>query len=467
MKPIHLAGTSLVALLLGTAVQADVTPDQVWADWQASGKRWGQEITAAGTERQGEDLVVTGVRIRQDQNGTQIDGTLDRVVLADQGDGTVLVTMSERYPLTVTTTPPATDETPAPAPVTSDVVLTQEGLRMIASGEPSDVRYDFTADRVVTTLDNVTDAEGADVPMSMMLTMRGVEGYWEGQGEIDSVTRSDDVEMTFKGSSPDTQSTFDYAMKDVAITANGTPAGIPGTPGFVGQSNFAYATSTYRLDVTGPKTLLAEGESGVGTLNVDTSATSMSSDNEVQDVTLRLSGTQVPFPMDFRMAGMTGSGTAPVDQQAGPFDIRLDLRDVTASDDTWARFDPQGALPRDPAQLSLSLKGDAGEVPTITLESLRLSVVGAELTGKGQMTPTPEAVGPMAAMGRGRVDLTLRGGNALIDKLVQGRILPAQQEMAARMTMGAFGRAVPGEADTITSAIQFGNGITVNGIPLQ
>lgn len=467
MKPIHLAGSSLIALLLGTAAQADVTPEQVWADWQASADRWGQQMEAAGTERQGDDLVVTGVTILQDQNGSKVEGTLDRIVFADQGDGTVLATMSERYPLRVTTTPPVTEGNPAPSPVTSDVVLTQEGLRMIASGNPDSVHYDFTADRVVTTLDNVTEADGNRVPMTVVLTMTGVDGSWDGRDEVQTDTRAEDVDVTVKASGPEAQTNFAYRMKDVAITANGTPGGGPATAGFLGQSNFAYATSTYKLGVTGPKSLMAEGETGAGTLNVTTSATGMESDNDVQDVTLRLSGTQMPFPMDLRMAGMTGSASGPMEQQTGPFHIALDMRDVTAADETWAAFDPQAALPRDPAQLSLKMSGETGEAPTMTLENLRLSVAGAELTGKGEMTPTPDAMGPMAAMGRGRVDLTLRGGNALIDALVKGRILPPEQEMAARMTLGAFGRAVAGQEDTVTSAIQFGNGISVNGIPLQ
>ncbi|MDB6452561.1 hypothetical protein [Falsirhodobacter sp. 20TX0035] len=468
MKPIRLAGASLVALCIASAAPAAVTPEDVWSNWQAVAKRWDQQVTADRTERQGDDLVVSGVKVVQDKDGNRMEGTIDRITLADQGDGTVLVTMSERFPMTVVSTPPAVEGEPAPEPITSQVVQSQENLRILASGDPSNIRNDLTADRLAVTMNDVRKADGTAVPMNVTVTMRDLDGYWEGADQMDSVTRAAEVDMMVKFSEAEQRASFDTRMQHVAITLAGAPNSAAPSVGFLGQVGFAYVTSTYRLDTAGPKTLLAEGETGAGTMNFDLGAEAMSTESDVENATLRLSGTQMPFPMDLQMAGARQTATLPVQpDQTGPFQMMLDLRDVTATDDTWARFDPKGALPRDPAQLSLSFNGTEGEAPVVTLEDLRLQAVGAELTGQGQMTPTPEAVGPMAGFGRGRIDLTLRGGNGLIDRLVAGGILPAQQEMAARMSLGAFGRAVPGQEDTVTSAIQFGNGLSVNGIPLQ
>ncbi|WP_435164695.1 hypothetical protein [Falsirhodobacter sp. 1013] len=468
MKPIRLAGASLVALCIASAATAAVTPEEVWDNWQALAKSWDQQMTADRTERQGDSLIVSGVKVVQDKEGNHLAGTIDRITLADQGDGTVLVTMSERFPMTVVSTPPAVEGEPAPESVTSQVVQSQENLRVIASGDPSNIRNDLTADRVVVAMNDVKKSDGTAIPMTMTVTMQGLEGYWEGNEEVDSVTRASDVDMMVKFSDPEQRASFDTKMQDVAITLAGKTNVAPQSIGFLGQIGFAYVTSTYRLDMAGPKTLLAEGETGAGTTNIDLRGEDMTSDSDVENATLRLSGTQMPFPMDLQMAGARQSVTLPTQpERTGPFSMMLDLRDVTASDETWKQFDPKGALPRDPAQLSLSLHGTEGETPVVTLENLRVLAAGAELTGQGQMTPTPDAVGPTAGLGRGRVDLTLRGGNGLLDRLVAGGILPAEQEMAARMSLGAFGRAVPGQEDTITSAIQFGNGLSVNGIPLQ
>ena len=54
---------------------------------------------------------------------------------------------------------------------------------------------------------------------------------------------------------------------------------------------------------------------------------------------------------------------------------------------------------------------------------------------------------------KGGVDLTLVGGNGLLDKLVGMGLLPEEQAMGARMMMGLF--AVPGEGeDTLNSRIE-------------
>lgn len=469
MKPIRLAGASLVALCIASTAQAAVTPEEVWANWQALAERWDQQMTAERTERQGDSLIVSGVKLVQDKEGSHVEGTIERITLTDQGDGTVLVTGSERFPMTVVSTPPAVEGEPEPEPVTLQVVQTSDNMRIIASGDPGNIRNDLTADRIGMTVTDVKTQDGSPVPMTMTMTMRALEGYWEGLERMDSVTRAAGVDMMFKFVDDTQRMSLETRLQDVSITAAGE-SNAAQSVGFLGQVGFAYVTSTYRMDMAGPKTLLAEGETGAGTTNIDLRAEDMTVDTDVENSTMRLGGTQVPFPMDLRMAGARQSVTAPLQAsqaENAPFHMMLDLRDVTASDETWKQVDPKGALPRDPAQLSLSLRGTGAEPPVVTLENLRVLAAGAELTGQGQMTPTPDAAGPTAGLGRGRVDLTLRGGNGLIDRLVAGGILPAEQEMAARMSLGAFGRAVPGQEDTITSAIQFGNGLSVNGIPLQ
>ena len=53
----------------------------------------------------------------------------------------------------------------------------------------------------------------------------------------------------------------------------------------------------------------------------------------------------------------------------------------------------------------------------------------------------------------GSLDLTLVGGNGLIDKLVAMGLLPEEQAMGARMMMGLF--AVPGDGeDSLKSKLE-------------
>ena len=54
----------------------------------------------------------------------------------------------------------------------------------------------------------------------------------------------------------------------------------------------------------------------------------------------------------------------------------------------------------------------------------------------------------------GAVDLSLSGGNGLLDKLIAMGLFPQEQAMGVRMMMGLF--AVPGDApDTLNSKIEF------------
>lgn len=68
----------------------------------------------------------------------------------------------------------------------------------------------------------------------------------------------------------------------------------------------------------------------------------------------------------------------------------------------------------------------------------------------------------------GGIDLTLVGGNALIDKLVAVGLVPEQQAMGARMMLGLL--AVPGDTpDTLNSKIEINEmgHILANGQRIQ
>jgi hypothetical protein len=170
-----------------------------------------------------------------------------------------------------------------------------------------------------------------------------------------------------------------------------------------------------------------------------------------------------------------------------PQDFAMLLRfdGLTASDTIWSMFDPSRALPRDPATLVVDLSGTGkwfvditdpalaeapmdgvpGEVQSLTVNELRLDMVGAELTGTGDFTVDNSSMPPVPV---GAIDLQLVGGNGLIDRLVSMGALPQEQAMGARMMLGLFARPGTG-ADTLTSRIEFTpqGGIIANGQPLR
>jgi hypothetical protein len=181
--------------------------------------------------------------------------------------------------------------------------------------------------------------------------------------------------------------------------------------------------------------------------------------------------------MDFRMPLAGGD--------AVPFRYMVNLADVTVNEEAWAVVDPGKALPRDPAAIVLDLTGMAsfdmgglmdssntGGAPdpmpfidTLDMADLKLAVAGALMTGKGAFTFDNSTGVPMPM---GSADISLTGGNALIDGLVAIGMVPEDQAASARMMMSMF--MSPGDgADTMTSKVEARDdgGIYVNGQRVQ
>jgi hypothetical protein len=186
----------------------------------------------------------------------------------------------------------------------------------------------------------------------------------------------------------------------------------------------------------------------------------------------------LPFPIDMSMVKGAFNLSMPVSKSEDPQDFAfgITLGEFKMSDVIWSIFDPAGQLPRDPATMVVDLSGKAkllvdfldpdaaaqlaseqpGEVQSLTVNKLQLDAAGAKLDGAGDFTfdNTDMTTFPGMPKPVGAVDLSLVGGNGLLDKLVAMGLLPEDQAMGARMMMGLF--AVPGsEPDTLNSKIEF------------
>ncbi len=146
--------------------------------------------------------------------------------------------------------------------------------------------------------------------------------------------------------------------------------------------------------------------------------------------------------------------------------------------------DPMEQLPRDPATLILDVTGTAkmlvdlideefadaeapGEVESVDINELQVTIAGAELTGEGAFTFDNADMSMGYPKPLGAVDLALKGGNALLDKLVAMGLVPEEQAMGGRMMLGMF--TVPAGDDELTSKIEFRDdgGLYANGQRLQ
>ena len=140
--------------------------------------------------------------------------------------------------------------------------------------------------------------------------------------------------------------------------------------------------------------------------------------------------------------------------------------------------DPTGSLPREKATLNLDLttkvkwlvdlmkideaRGMPAEVSEVTINDVTLKIAGASFNGTGAATLDNSKFPPEPV---GEVNLDLKGGVGLLNKLVALGLVPQQQGQMVKMMSGMF--TVPGGdgTDHLTSKIEMkkGGAILANG----
>jgi hypothetical protein len=347
-------------------------------------------------------------------------------------------------------------------------------------------------------------AEGEAVPMEASVTLEEVSGSYDvTEGEtraIDSTFDAATLALALSASELEGGEgalTLAVDMADITSTSQGSGsalfnmADLPAmlADGFETEGTAGFGETTFAFSATGPESLQASGGMSGGGVAVAMSEDQLSYDVSYEGFEFAASGSEIPLP---EVTGGIAAWTTGVDmpvrptEAPAPFGLRLRLEGLTMGEPIWSIFDPAGALPRDPATLILDLSGQMrwlvdifdeaamaeapmpADVTELGLEELRLALLGAELTGEGgvSLDLARAGQGGMPVTGGGAT-FTLRGGNALLDRLVQMGLLPEEQAMMTRMMTGMI--AKPGDGpDTLVSEIEIGPDGTVlaNGAPL-
>lgn len=507
MKPWMMAGSTALALLYATgAVQAAVTPEDVWADWKQMSEGFGQTLTATSEAREGDVLVVKGLTISMDQDGNTSTGTIEELRFADKGDGTVEVTMSDTMAMT-SSTAAATEGDPA---IEMAMTWTAPGMVTLASGVPEAINYALTAPEIKVHVEgaDATDASKAAIKMDLGLTettgtFSSAKAEAGQKMDYQIASKSASVAATVQDSSDGTDVDFKLSVADVSGTSSGLFLGAEAMKdmaaalkaGFAFDSNVTYGAGTYELDTRQPDApAKVSGAIGSGNLSMAISAAGVQFASGSKDVTMLVDSPAMPIP---DLSGSYGEAAfslaMPLQKSDAPADFNLlvKLVDLKVSDTLWGMIDAAGVLPHDPATLIIDTKGTAtltsdltdeaamdamgdappGQLNSFDVTQLNLKIAGAELTGEGAFTF--DNSGPTIAEGvpmpTGSLSLMATGVNGLIDKLVQMGLVPQDQAMQGKMMMGMF--ALPGEGpDTLVSDIEFKDGsMKINGMemPLQ
>ena len=494
MKHWKLAGsTAFIALMSGSGAFADVTPEDVWQNWQDMTTSYGQTVVAASAERDGDALVVSGIKISSSDDGVVLDANIDEITFTDNGDGTVAVTMSESYPIKLQV--PAAEGVEGGTPTNLTISIAQPGVLMTASGTPEATGYVFEAPTLTVKLEAIEGVDAAAVDATVEATLSAVTGKYLVEGAADAKTITSEfaaqsMALTVVADDKEAASKMRFVatIADLAGKANGTFLGadmmadLPAAlkAGFVTSGGFSYGAMSFDVDVTdatGPTKMLATGEGGDMTFALDASKMQYGGNGKALNVTV--SSPDIPFPeLKLGYAETAFNMVMPVGTSAEPTDFALlaKLVGFTISDEVWGMFDPAGSLPHDPATVILDTKGkvkmttdlfdqaamDAlgdtppGEIHALDVTEMKATFAGAELTGAGAFTFDNSDMTTFAGVPApsGKLDMKLVGGNGLLDKLVAMGLFTAEDAMGARMMVAMFANAGAEGVDELTSTIE-------------
>ncbi len=489
----------LSALLSSTAVYAEVTAQQVWDDWKAQMGVYGEAGVTIGSEvASGGTVTVTDLGINSTMEGGSIKANLASLVLTENGDGSVDVTMSEDYPMTFTNTTDGVE-------TVVTVALKQTGMSMTVSGTPEEMTYEIAAATYAVVLDSVMEA-GVEMPAEVSLTLNNMAGsYVSTPGDLRNIdyvigAESADVSVVVTDSETGTAVNFSGKMNDLATTATMAipadttnpdeifAAGMAMAGGYTfGASSFLFSAKDAATgDTSGTLTAVS------GSTDFSFDKTAMGYDTTTQGLNIELTSAQMPFPVKLSLAEIGLGILFPLAKTDVPADWAgyLNLTDLSVNDEIWAMIDAGNALPHDPATVILDLTGTAtmlfdvldpaqqeqmnagavpGELNSVAINDLTVKIAGAEVMGTGAFTFDNTDMTTIPGMPRpeGSLELNINGVNGLLDKLVGMGLIPEDQAMMPRMMMGMFATVV-GE-DQLTSKIEIdaAGGIFANGQQIQ
>lgn len=535
--------TSALALILGAGpALADVTPAEVWQSLQDSYEQMGYAVEVGSEDASDEAITVTDVVLTIDGEADAPDMvlTLPEIVLTAVGDGTVRSVVGGQMTLESSAVPEGDSEA-----VGFSMTMDAPGNETISSGTPEALTHDVAMPTLTMSgraLDNQNE-----VPLNATLT--GVTGSQtvttaaDGSSSQTFEGRADAMEAQITASGPSlaaaetpettpdatdapeapdapdapeapaaTAETDDFqatiSIADLTMQGDGTsPAGeinFGNQPtqalqaGFGGKGSFGMGATSGSFTAS---TLTSDGsrndsegsfQAAGGTLAVGISADGLSYEGSMTDMTTNLTATDMPFPISYAAAENRFRLAMPIvaSDQEQPFALTYVLDGLTLDDAIWQALDPEAALPRDPASLTIDLEGNAlltqnfmdpdfpqqvepgpdGAAPmplqprSLTIKELALDAVGATVDLTGALTFGDDPSQPV-----GTIEGTFGGINGLLDTLVAMGVVPQEQLMGPRMMMAMFARPVEGSEDQLQTEIEFreGGAIFANGQQIQ
>ena len=486
------------ALIIPTTLWADITADDVWQNILDYSAVFGGALTA-DMSRSGDTVSVSDMTYTMDlplEAGT-VTVNLGSAELKERGDGAVDWFNSDTLIYRIAYSGSEEIES-----FSFDIPLTYEGMTMQASGEPNDITYDWKADRLDMAIGRIPLGDEIELS-SLNGGYRDMVGQFrvtvgdlvDLQGNFEVGEQFFDMKQSLTEFDGSTVKTFDKSR--MALMTGNAKGSFPRN-----GINILNLTTALRDGLSFETSQTVEGydtqqiveSDGTAIMTQVTQADSYGLDLALNESGFSLAGPSKnirfelemmdPMPQSinasinsadvtFVMPLLKNDGNAPVA-------MLLDMQGITLGEAMWALFDPEQMLDRSPADVTLDLSGTAKnnvewldflnieaalagldvlpvEMQELTLNALRISAAGAEVTGTGALTFDNTDLTTFDGMPRpeGSLEFDLLGINGLMDSLVLMGLLPEQDIVGFRMIMAMVtAPAESGEKDHLTSTIE-------------
>lgn len=502
------ASTALATLILTGAARADVTADDVWRNLSAYLDTMGGTLSAEPA-RTGNTLSLGDMSIEWvlPFDAGKVAVRQSGYDLVEQGDGTVRLELPERIDFSIRMEP-----TGKP-PFSMAMAITHDGFGTIASGQPDDITYVTTAESMSIELTGleIPEAETGDAEMTMTFTDVRSESRVTVGSLVSAVGTSSigsqDTRFSFQGENgakvgSTARAGAASAKFEMDIPRNGisilnlAAAVRDGLRLSVDSSMNGY--ETHQIITVGDETV-SEQHNLVGVYDI-----ALALDH--QGLTLEGSGKDTAvrvlmpetFPLEMAFTADLTKGRMVIPHSAGEqlqqAAMSMELSGLTVGEQLWGLIDPAQTIPRDPATVRLDLTADVkshldwldflavgasmkagqepGELHSIMLRDLTVEAAGASLAASGQASFDNADKQTFGGFPKptGALDMTVRGANALIDRLIGIGLVSEEEAIGARMGMGMILKPATGEGeDVLKSHIELnGEGqVLANGIRIR
>ena len=498
----NLFGTTVLSatVLLAQSVTADVTPDDVWSSFAAYYEATGAQVIGT-PEADGADVVVSDSALlyRFPFGVATLRVGLPDLRMTEQSDGTVDLVYPENFDLRFEV------DVPSEGAGSLTLAVTQTGYDGSASGSAGDVTFAQSSEGLKIEVKDI-DFPEEDIDFSMVAQ---TDGYSVTSHVVTGDLVTTTTEMT-------------NGAVDVAYVLNEPDGGVVSNTGQFGANELKFETALPAggSDVLNLSTALAAGAFLRGSADSvgGTSETITTIGNEIFSEQSQTSGRTVsrfsidadgldlfaesegvdfnmlipelfPFPISGSMSGAVGGYQFPLMPSEDPQDVamRLDLRDLTISDEIWGLFDPVGDLPRDPVSLNVDVAGTVISdidllnfetlesqflsvsppisAESITINEISMAAIGASILATGSFTLDNADTATFDGFPRpeGSAILNVSGANGLIDRLVALGVIGQDEAGMARLGMGFIARATGDDAFETRVDVNAEGHVNVNG----